>query len=55
MSNQSEFGEFEAAQTALKIVERVGEDYGKYKAFEGKNYVIAKKLDEAGRAIAHVS
>ncbi len=48
MSNQSEFGEFEAAQTALKIVERVGSDYGKYKAFEGKNYVITKRT-EAGK------
>ena len=49
MSNQSEFGEFEAVQTANKIVDRVGKNYGKYKAFEGRNYVIAKRT-EAGKS-----
>ena len=45
MSNQSshhQYGELEAARTAMKLVERVGEDYGSHKVFEGKTYTIAQ-------------
>ncbi len=52
MSNQSyshQYGELDAVQTASKIVDRVGKNYGKYQAYEGKNYIIAKSIPEPGK------
>ena len=52
MSNQSsqhQYGEIDAVQTASKIVDRVGKNYGKYQAYEGKNYIIAKTIPEPGK------
>ena len=52
MPNQTDkhqYNEIDAAQTASKIVDRVGKNYGKYQAFEGNNYIIAKTIPEPGK------
>ena len=52
MSNKTsshQYGELDAVQTASKIVDRVGKNYGKYQAYEGKNYIIAKSIPEPGK------
>ena len=46
-SDQSQKAELETAQTALKILERLGRDYVSHKVFEGKFYLIAQMKSDS--------
>lgn len=43
-------GGLEVAQTALKLVNLLGEDYGSHKTFEGTSYIITQTKSQAGKS-----